>query len=192
MEKKNCDKKIIDKNLKSELLDISVISSLKLKENLLNFFKKQSNLDVFFNVIEKKSNYSLRVMEWFITNYCKEHVCSLNGVKCNIYKIYKNTLSSYTKEYFDPFKRTKNGVEKFYIYNPKTNSKIETTVCQLNFFKWIITNNIHCYLEKNLINVKNAMKDSTLKKSTVDNTTKNKNNNKKYILKNNGKITKKF
>lgn len=139
----------------------------KLKENLLTFFNTQKNIDILFNVIEKKTNYSLRVIEWFVTNYCKKHLVSykINGKEFNVYKKYKDTLKSYTKDKFDPFKRSKNGGDKFKIKNKKTNQTIETTVCQLNFFKWVISNNINEYIDKNIVKIKLEMKNESIEKT---------------------------
>ena len=132
----------------------------KLKENLLFFYKNQKNIEVLFNVINKRSNYSLRVIEWFVTNYAKKIsvTYNVNGKPFNVYKKYKDALKSYTKEKFDPFKRTKNIKDKFDLYNKYTKETIETTICQLNFFKWLISNNIHEYLDKNINKIKEEMR----------------------------------
>lgn len=160
----------------------------KLKENLLTFFNIQKNIDILFNVIEKKTNYSLRVIEWFVTNYCKKHLVSykINDKDFNVYKKYKDTLKSYTKDKFDPFKRSKTGCDKFLIKNKKTNKSIETTVCQLNFFKWIITNKIHEYIDKNIDKIKTEMKNESLEKN------KDKTKSKVKIKINDKSLTKKF
>ncbi len=113
--------------------------NIKLHENLLKFFKEQNNLNILYNILNRKEVYSLRIIEWFITNYCKKHlvVYQVNGKPFNVYKKYKEVLKSFTKERFDPFKRIKNDSIniKILIYNPETKSDIETTICQMNFFK---------------------------------------------------------
>ena len=48
-------------------------SETKLRERLLEYYKKEENLKVLFDVLNKRTSYSLRVIEWFVTNYCKKH-----------------------------------------------------------------------------------------------------------------------
>lgn len=173
-----------------------VLTNKKLKEKLLEFFQVQTNVDILFGVLEKKIGYSLRILEWFVTNYCKRNLVEykVNGQIFNVYKKYKDYLKSYTKEKFDPFKRTKNGSSvstKFNIKNNKTGEVLETSICQLNFFKWLISNNIHKYVEKNLENIKLDMNNYKEEKQNKKNNV-NKNIVKKETKKVSIKLTKKF
>ena len=75
----------------------------------------------------------------------------------NIYDSYKSNLKAFSKQIFDPFRRKnqiilifeKNKNNKFKInfkntlHNNKNSNYIKTTIGQLNFFKWIIENNIY-------------------------------------------------
>lgn len=156
-----------------------VDSSDKLKEKLLEFFEVQSNLNILFSVLQKQSIYSLRIIEWFVTNYCKKHlvIYNVNGKSFNVYKKYKDNLKSYTKEKFDPFKRTKQNTmlsSKIKLKNPKTNETVETSICQMNFFKWMITNNIHKYIEKNITLIKKDMNETINKKKSEEDKSPNK------------------
>ena len=56
---------------------------------------------------------------------------------------YKSQLQSYSKKYFDAFCRTK----RIFISN-YNGIKEETTIGQLNFFKWAISNKIIEYIKK--------------------------------------------
>ncbi len=148
-------------------------SSDKLKEKLLEFFEIQTNLNILFSVLQKQSIYSLRIIEWFVTNYCKKHLVTynVNGKSFNVYKKYKDNLKSYTKEKFDPFKRTKQNSamsSKIKLKNNKTNETVETSICQMNFFKWMITNNIHKYIEKNITLIKKDMNETINKKKSEE------------------------
>lgn len=130
-----------------------------LKKSLMNFYKSKENIDKIANVIEKKTDYSLRVIEWFCNNYSKKHdtVYKLsNNIPFNVYLSYKSQLDSYQKKQFDPFKRKHKGFEIFTIKTDK-DSVIETTVGQLNFFKWCIQNNVLDYVQQNLKNIKEDM-----------------------------------
>ena len=43
-----------------------------LLENLNVFFKNKTNTDILINVLNNKYNISLRIIDWFVTNYCKK------------------------------------------------------------------------------------------------------------------------
>ena len=61
----------------------------------------------------------------------------------NTYHSYKAQLKSYSKKRFDPFCRRDR-----INFEYSEGKKIETTVGQLNFFKWAINNNIIEYIIK--------------------------------------------
>ena len=113
---------------------------------------------------------SLRVLDWFVTHYAKskqiiywiddsedkvyfeypEHNSNLR--KFNLYYEYRAQLQSYTKMYFDPFRR-----HNRISFNIEENSSVETTVGQLNFFKWIIHNHVLEYINLNIKDIENHM-----------------------------------
>jgi hypothetical protein len=70
-------------------------------------------------------------------------------------------LKAYSKKWFDPFCRWDR------ISIPyKTGTSIETTIGQLNFFKWAIENRVINYIEENYTVIENDMnnRNSTSKK----------------------------
>ena len=71
-------------------------------------------------------------------------------------------MKSYSKEYFDPFRRKNKLNDKFTF--KINNNIIETTIGQLNFFKWAIENKIIDYVIKNYNSIKDDMK-KTLEKN---------------------------
>lgn len=136
--------------------------SLLLKESLLVFYKNKESLDKFVNVINKNTEYSLRILEWFCSNYSKKHnvVYQLSKTKdFNVYLSYKAQLDSFQKTQFDPFRRNHKGYGKFNLYYDKQNF-VETTVGQLNFFKWCIVNKILDYVKKHIGDIKDDMNNS--------------------------------
>ena len=119
-------------------------------------------INKMIDIIRKKgkntSNISLRILDWFITKYSKHKIIS--GIEStselfDIHISYKSQLKTYKKEYFDPFRR------RFkFRYNYDTsdpNKKIKTTLGQLNFFKWAISNNIITYVEQHIDYIINTM-----------------------------------
>jgi hypothetical protein len=95
---------------------------------------------------------SLRIIDWFSTNYAKKnytvYTIPENGSKperrFKVYLDYKLNLKAYSKKRFDPFCRW-DRIAFPYL----NNSYIQTTVGQLNFFKWAIDNRVIHYIEAN-------------------------------------------
>jgi hypothetical protein len=150
--------------------------TLLLKKSLLEFYERKSYMDIIVSILNKKTEYSLRLLEWFCSNYSKKYNVIYPLAKnkdFNVYLSYKAQLDSYQKKQFDPFKRDHPGYGKFTLeYSP--GKFIETTVCQLNFFKWCIENKILEYIKENLTKIKNDMNESLNYKSepVVDGTKK--------------------
>ena len=153
--------------------------SILLKTSLQEYFNKDKTaLMKFVDTVLKKTPYSLRVLEWFCSNYSKKNNISYNigkNKEFNVFLSYKCELTSFSKKTFDPFKRKHDGYSKFKIYyNDK--DFVYTTVGQLNFFKWCIKNKILNYVNNNLKDIKKDMDESTNykkpnKKNTVEDLT---------------------
>lgn len=125
-----------------------------LLKNLLNFFEDDANLDELIKVITGQSKISLRIVDWFATNFSKKNytVYNVSDRRFKVYVDYKLKLKAYSKKRFDPFCRW----ERINIPY-KENTTIETTIGQLNFFKWILENNIIEYIESNYELIENDM-----------------------------------
>lgn len=138
--------------------------------SLREFFKDQKNLDIIMPIIKGDSKISLRVMDWFVTNYSKKNNISYlvnnkgdiisditsdnNGKEFVVYLDYKLQLKGYQKKQFDPFCR-RDRIQFFY----NDSEFITTTVGQLNFFRWTIKNSVLEYIEKNLDEIEKDMND---------------------------------
>jgi hypothetical protein len=121
-----------------------------LLNKLLKFYDLNDNLDKALNIINGKSSISLRIVDWFATNFSKEHYTvypvSKNGImeRFKVYNDYKLNLKAYSKKRFDPFCRWDR------ISIPyKNGTHIQTTIGQLNFFKWALENSVIQYIEAN-------------------------------------------
>ena len=76
--------------------------------NTLNeFYQKEDNIDKMLSIINGQSKISLRLVDWFVTNYSKKHfvIYSLNDSRFKVYDDYKLKLRAYSKKRFDPFCR---------------------------------------------------------------------------------------
>tara|TARA_B100001287_G_C22435953_1_gene413656 strand:- start:97 stop:636 length:540 start_codon:yes stop_codon:yes gene_type:complete len=125
-----------------------------LLEKLLEFYNKDNNFDKMLNIITGNSKISLRIIDWFVTNYAKKYftIYNVNDVRIKVFESYKLMLKAYSKKRFDPFCRWKR------ISIPYNETQyIQTTIGQLNFFKWAIQNKIIEYIEKNLYVIEKDM-----------------------------------
>jgi hypothetical protein len=143
---------------------------------LLKFYSENTNFDKMINIINGTSSISLRIVDWFVTNYSKKNyiVYMINKdnkmEKVNVYNDYKLKLKAYSKKKFDPFCRWDR------INVPYKEDKfIQTTLGQLNFFKWTIENKILEYIEENYkiietdMNLRNCC--SKVKNCSINSTT---------------------
>ena len=139
-----------------------------LLNNLMEFYKKNDYLSKMLKIITGESRISLRIVDWFATNYAKKYYTLYsvehdNGSKTRfkVYFDYKLKLKAYSKKRFDPFCRWDR------ISIPyKNDTCIETTLGQLNFFKWAIENKVVDYIEDNYETIEKDMnsRNSTSKR----------------------------
>lgn len=146
-----------------------------LLNNLLAFYKNNDYLTKMLNIITGESKVSLRIVDWFVTNYAKKNYTLYDmknqfgeHIRFKVYLDYKLKLKAYSKSRFDPFCRW----ERINIpYQDGTS--IETTIGQLNFFKWALENKIINYIEEHYDAIEKDMnsRNSTAKRkdSTTDN-----------------------
>lgn len=127
--------------------------------NMLDFYKDEMVLSRALKIINGKSKISLRIIDWFVTNYAKQYFtryelmdASGNIEVFKVHNKYQCFLDSYKKERFDPFCRWE---RVFFPY--QDNSYIETTVGQLKFFKWAIEKKIIDFVEEHYEEIENDM-----------------------------------
>tara|TARA_Y100000996_G_scaffold156056_1_gene120201 strand:- start:3855 stop:4400 length:546 start_codon:yes stop_codon:yes gene_type:complete len=143
-----------------------------LLNNLLQFYEKDDNLETMLNIINGESPISLRIVDWFVTNYAKQKFTVYNlseGVRFKVYNDYKLKLKAYSKRRFDPFCRWDRITIPY-----KEDKLIQTTIGQLNFFKWALENEIITYIKQNYPEIERDMnnRNSTSKKRITLTTSK--------------------
>ena len=155
---------------------ISTISSNTqndlLMKNMMEFYDNKENIHKMMNIINGESKISLRIVDWFVTNFAKKYYTvydlptqRISGeheiTRFKVYNDYKLKLKAYSKKRFDPFCRW----ERISIpYNEE--KYMETTIGQLNFFKWAIENKIIDFIKANYEEIENDMnaRNSTSKR----------------------------
>tara|TARA_Y100000385_G_scaffold21907_1_gene21390 strand:- start:4075 stop:4587 length:513 start_codon:yes stop_codon:yes gene_type:complete len=118
--------------------------------SLKDFYSNENNVSILLSIINSQSNISLRLIDWFITNYCKNNKDNKNIT--SIYQNYRAQLKAYKKTKFDPFRRRQRIT--FYFND---NEFMNTTIGQLNFFKWAIENGILDYISSRLEDLEEQM-----------------------------------
>ena len=130
-----------------------------LLNNLLDFYKDTDYLKQMLQIINGESSISLRIVDWFTTNYAKKYYTLYNITLANnesrrfkVYIDYKLKLKAYSKKRFDPFCRWDR------ITIPYENGDyIQTTLGQLNFFKWAIENKVIEYIKNHYKEIEDDM-----------------------------------
>jgi len=173
--------------------------------NLNTFYQNQAYLDKFCSLIAKDSTeISLRVFDWFATNYAKKfhtvitrpkiqgcandttstsfaNAAVMQVERLKVFEDYKLQLSKYHKQMFDPFCRAGEADNILFTYNGQA---FETGIKQLNFFKWIIENKIDTYIKEHHAEITVDMKTngSTAKHKEHTSNTNNKTRKKREEL----------
>ena len=156
-----------------------------LLNKLLNYYKINDNLEKMINIINGSSRISLRIVDWFTTNFSKKFYtiipiiqsnynipnCDDHNKRFKVYINYKLNLKAYSKKRFDPFCRWER------INIPFNDKYIQTTIGQLNFFKWALENKVIEYIEENYEEIEkdmNSRNTSSKNKENLTNKTRKK------------------
>jgi len=142
-----------------------IISSLQ------RFYSVRDDLGEIVELLKGTSEVSLRLIDWFVTNYSKTHSTSyiLNGQEFVVYMNYKNQLKAYSKKLFDPFCRR----ERISFQVPGHEAFL-TTVGKLNFFRWALEKEIFNYIKDHQAEIEKemnaAMRDQAKQRSATAST----------------------
>lgn len=148
------------KKIKSLINESKISYNDKKMIELLQFFKQKNNARLLRSIINQENNISLRLIDWFVTNYAKKNNIyyyikddnTKEDILFFVYIQYKNKLKNNSKKKFDPFRRGKRiNIIDF------DNVTIQTTIGQLNFFKWAIENGIINYIAKHFNEIEEDM-----------------------------------
>lgn len=122
--------------------------------SLQTFYSNRKDLPEILELLQGTSAISLRLIDWFVTNYAKRHSIGylLGGQEFMVYMNYKSQLKAYSKKLFDPFCRR----ERIMFSLPGIPAFI-TTVGKLNFFRWAIEKQIIEYLKTHFDTVETEM-----------------------------------
>ena len=160
-----------------------------LLSSLISFYSNNNHKSTLKIIIDGKHELSLRMIDWLVTRYAKNNniIYWINDSddkiyynlpdnysnekyrKINLYLDYRAQLKSFKKFNFDAFRRHER-ITFFIGDNDNTNDNtndnkyIETTIGQLNFFKWAFNNKIIIYALQNQKNIYENMSKFSYKK----------------------------
>ena len=178
------------------MVDLINTSNELLLNSLNNFYSNNEEYKIILKkIINGKHELSLRMIDWLVTRFAKsnniiywindnddkiynylpendEIIKNDKFKKITLYLDYRAQLKSFKKFNFDAFRRHK---RIFFKINDKTDEFIETTIGQLNFFKWAFNNKIINYAIENQKIIYENMSKFSYKKQIKNNSTNNKN-----------------
>ena len=130
--------------------------------SLQKFYATRDDIKEILPFLQGTSELSLRLVDWFVTNYAKKHNTGyiLEGQEFLVYMNYKSQLKAYSKKLFDPFCRRER-----ILFQVPGEEPFVTTVGKLNFFRWAIEKGVLTFLTLNTqlieADMNKAMKDQT-------------------------------
>jgi hypothetical protein len=126
--------------------------------SLQRFYSSREDSEEIMKLLDGTSEISLRLIDWFVTNYAKQHNISyiLNNQEFLVYTNYKSQLKAYSKKLFDPFCRRER-----IMFQISRQPMFQTTVGKLNFFRWAIEKGVLDYIKMNMAKIETAMNASS-------------------------------
>jgi len=139
-----------------------IISSLQ------RFYSNRDDLNEIVDLLKGTGSISLRLIDWFVTNYSKVHSTSyiFNSQEFVVYMNYKNQLKAYSKKLFDPFCRR----ERISFQIPGHDAFL-TTVGKLNFFRWALEKGILTYIKGHQEEIEKEMNAAMKEQAKKDTST---------------------
>ena len=136
--------------------------------SLQRFYSGRDDLNEIVELLKGTSEVSLRLIDWFVTNFSKAHSTSyiLHGQEFVVYMNYKNQLKAYSKKLFDPFCRR----ERISFQIPGHEAFL-TTVGKLNFFRWAIEKGILDYIKGHQTEIEKEMNSAMKEQAKIRGTT---------------------
>jgi hypothetical protein len=131
---------------------------------LQDFYNQPGRLEEVLPILTGASPVSLRLIDWFVTNYSKKFnvaypLAEAPDAPARQYLVhfhYKRELKAYSKRLFDPFCRR----ERISFQIRGQPPIEETTVGQLNFFRWAIEKGVIAYILAHAAEVEHDMNTS--------------------------------
>jgi hypothetical protein len=172
---------------------LKTVEERSLFTKINKFFTSECDINTINEMVkiikeEKDKIVSLRLINWFAMKHSAtmeslEVTNDSGNIELFDVKIsYRARLNTHSKKYFDPFRR---GPKFDYQYDKNDDTKtVETTLCQLNFFRWLIMHNLLNYIKEHIdvLQQKSGKYNNAVKKKKE--IKKEKEKEKKNVIKN--------
>jgi hypothetical protein len=158
--------------------------------SLNDFYDNEYNKLALMDILNGKNKISLRIIDWFVTNYSKKNNIEYplkkkmtSPKRTTLKRIHgksskkddsRNSSNVQHINVFLSYKNQLDGYSKKHFdpfcrrnrieFTFNDNNKIVTTVGQLNFFRWAIQSNVLNYIIENYKNIEEDMNINTKKK----------------------------
>jgi len=142
--------KLVDTDFSVEIPENTTKREKIMLRTIMRYLRDPDVMKRLVPLLDRTSNISFRVLDWFVTNYSKKnniiyHVNDSGKMRhFNVYIEYKQQLNAFNKGYFDPFNRSKR------IYLNNDNIRYELTIGKLNFLHWADMYNIINYVAEHI------------------------------------------
>lgn len=132
--------------------------------SVLEFFSDEARWSAVRSYIspgpEEESRVSLRLIDYFVTNYARKFLCDASGAPsgapsggaANVYQSVQSALRGLNKKRMDPFCRRHAEKDQVEIKG------VHTNVAQLSFFRWALINGVLRYIEQHAEEIRADMK----------------------------------
>ncbi len=126
--------------------------------SISKFYTNKNTMHRILPIVNGASRVSLRLVDWFVTNYAKRYNIIIvqetesHPLHFNVYASYRAQLKAYSKQQFDPFRR-RDRIDFYY----ERAQFLETTIGQLNFFRWMLQNKLLDYIDEHFEAIENEM-----------------------------------
>jgi hypothetical protein len=147
-------------NITSNTFSIETKSDLLLKT--LKTYFTEDRFKIVLPIITGNSKISLRVIDWFVTNYSKKNQIIYKITEyddecyINIHNHYRSQLNAYGKKFIDPFCRGKERI----LFKVSDSQCIMSNLGQINFFKWAHQYKVLDYIDNNYTTIVKDMTDT--------------------------------
>jgi hypothetical protein len=147
-------------NITSNTFSIETKSDLLLKT--LKTYFTEDRFKIVLPIITGNSKISLRVIDWFVTNYSKKNQIIYKITEyddeyyINIHNHYRSQLNAYGKKFIDPFCRGKERI----LFKVSDSQCIMSNLGQINFFKWAHQYKVLDYIDNNYSTIVKDMTDT--------------------------------
>jgi hypothetical protein len=115
--------------------------------------------DMFLRILERKAPFSLRAIDWFVTNFTRVHRICIphpDGLPLDVHGDYQRYLGVYNKKHFDPFAR------RGRITLTDGAAEWTTTVGQMNFMRWFLGHRLEEMLVSRRQEIERSMQGENL------------------------------